>query len=128
MGIPPDRASDDEALGAALSLRIAEQPLAHWRQELEGSSLCVSGVLDYQEVARERLHRERGMIVWRELPGGAVVTTGQAIRLDGLAPVAESLAPRFSADADALLMDLGYDAEQRADLYRADVVRAPATP
>lgn len=109
-----DRLANRAALTQELESAFASRPANEWRSALNaagvpaGEVLSVPDALDMPQIA------DRGMIgTFEDAPGvGRNVRLARTgIKLDGSSPVTETPPPVLGADTDALLTELGYDAD-----------------
>lgn len=118
---PADRLANRDALTAELDAVFSTAPVAHWTELLAGHMPVapVHGVADALDSA---FVSANGMIADAPHPDREDLRVlASPIRIDGVRPPVRA-APLLGADSDAILADLGYDADGIADLRQSGVV------
>lgn len=103
---------DWSANKAQLARVFKQKSRAHWTAVFAQTDACVTPVLDFVEAAEHPQHRARASL--QQVDG--ILQPGPAPRFQGLDPAVNRRRPREGQDSEALLRDLGYSAEQIADL------------
>lgn len=104
----------DDADKAAVAGAIATRTRDEWVAHFEGEDACVSPVLILEEAPRHPHNRDRGAFVTLD----GVVQPGPAPRYSATATSAPSPAVKEGADGEAILVDLGYSAQDIENLRR----------
>lgn len=114
-----DRKANRHALRAELEVVLTRAPAAHWVEALNAAGIPAGPVLSVPEVLRHPQVADRGLIArFDDVPGVGhgidVVTMG--LRLDAERPNVQTPPPQLGQDTDAILRDLGYSAEDIAQM------------
>lgn len=116
-----DRLRNRERLTEMLDEALSARTTSDWLG-LFGGKVPAAPVNDMKAALDNPFVRDTGRIVTLPHPSGTTVgTVGPAIRTPGEVPLANP-APPMGADTDAVLSDLGYDADRIAALRRAGAV------
>ena len=103
------------AMASEMERIFAERPLAHWRELLEPAGVCVTGVSELHEVLNDPQLAERGTF-------GASPPEARNVPSLPLMSGMERATPRPpsppGADADDILSELGFDADERRRFRR----------
>ncbi len=115
------RLANRDALTVLLDEELAKQPMAHW-QDLLAGSVPVAPVYELGDALDNPWLRETGMRDSVDHPDRAdMQVLASPIRLDGKR-LPNRAAPLLGSDSDALLGELGYDADAIADMRARGVV------
>jgi alpha-methylacyl-CoA racemase len=94
-----------------------------WARVFEGSDACAAPVLSPAEAARHPHARARGSYIDDQ----GVARPVAAPRLSRSASASPAPAPRPGRDSERILVDFGFSAEERAQLFASGAVAAAAT-
>lgn len=112
--------SDDHAEIAAV---FRSRTRAEWAAFNDQHDCCIEPVLELDEALGSDLTRERGMVIEVEQPGaGPVGQVAPPFVIDRQRPDRREPAPAFGEHTDEVLTDLGYDADQIAELRAGGAV------
>ncbi|MGB3753319.1 MAG: CoA transferase [Parerythrobacter sp.] len=115
------RLANRDALTTLLDEELAKQPMAHW-QDLLAGSVPVAPVYELGDALDNPWLRETGMRDSVDHPDRVdMQVLASPIRLDGKR-LPNRAAPLLGSDSDALLGELGYDADSIADMRARGVV------
>lgn len=114
-----DRKANRHALRAELEVVLTRAPAAHWVDALNAAGIPAGPVLSVPQILNHPQVADRGLIArFAVVPGVGhgidVVTTG--FRLDTERPGVETPPPQLGQDTDAILRDLGYNADDIAQM------------
>lgn len=118
-GTREDRKANRHALRAELEVVLTRAPAAHWVEELNAAGIPAGPVLSVPEVLRHPQVADRGLIArFDDVPGVGhgidLVTMG--VRLDDARPSVTNAPPQLGQDTETILADLGYSAEDIAQM------------
>ncbi len=120
---PKDRIKAGAAINAELAPAIAEKPSSYWLEVLEAAGVPAAPIQDLAAATAETQLEHR--LIFAETPGadGAsrrVVSAGHVAEPDP--PAVQGAAPTLGQHTDEVLTELGYSAEDIAELREAAVV------
>lgn len=115
------RKANRHALRAELETVLTTKPAAHWVDALNAHGIPAGPVLSVPQIFAHPQIADRGLIAHFDAPPGVghdidVLTTG--FRLDSQCPTVSAPPPTLGQDTDAILRDLGYDADMIAEMAR----------
>lgn len=115
------RKANRHALRAELETVLTTKPAAHWVDALNAHGIPAGPVLSVPQILAHPQIADRGLIVHFDAPTGVghdidVLTTG--FRLDSQRPTVSAPPPTLGQDTEAILRDLGYDADMIAEMAR----------
>ena len=117
----PDRLANRAALTAALDAHFGTAPMAHWQALLEGH-VPVAPVYELDAAMDNPWLETIGMIDTVAHPArDGLRVLASPIKVDGQRPPNRA-GPRLGADSDAILGELGYDADAIAGLRASGVI------
>ena len=115
----PDRVANRAALVEALSERLRERPRAAWLEALAAAGVPAAPVQDLGEVAADPQTEAIGIL--ERL--GPYTTLGPAFSADGERPQLRLGSAGLGEHTSEVLAEVGYSAEEIADLAGADIIR-----
>ncbi|SLN43058.1 Formyl-coenzyme A transferase [Pseudoruegeria aquimaris] len=112
-------------LKAELETVLTTRPARDWARELNRLGVPAGAVLSVPEVLAHPQIAERGLIAeFPDPPGldGPIKVLRTAVKINGAAPAVESPPPALGQDTDALLTELGYGADEIADMHEKGIL------
>ena len=117
------RVQNREALRALIDQKIGADTVAAWIERLNRAGVPCGRVMDLAEVFSDPQVRSQEMVVEIDHPGhGPVRMTGFPIKLSATPARLRRPAPALGEHTDAVLTDLGYDADRIARLKERGIV------
>jgi crotonobetainyl-CoA:carnitine CoA-transferase CaiB-like acyl-CoA transferase len=117
-----DRFERRTAINAQINAEIGKQPIAHWLEVLNAAGVPCGRVMNLKEVFDDPQVRHQQMKITIDHPRyGPLDVLGFPIKFtDGPCRV-HRLPPDLGEDTDAILAELGYDAEAIAAMHQARI-------
>lgn len=117
-----DEDKKEEVIGVIRKLFLAKT-YGEWVAELEPLAVCFSGIKSLPEVFEDKVFKEREMILdFEDNDGCHKKTFGIPVKLSETPGTIRTKPSRFGADTKSILADLGYSAEEVADIIMGGVV------
>jgi len=118
------RNAEPEALIAVLSEAFAKRDYADWKPLLESIDIPWELISSIEDVVNDPQVHANAIVQDMDVDGTAVRIVAGPVSFDG-APIDGTAvgAPKLGADTEALLAEVGYDAEAMADLRARGVAR-----
>ncbi|HEY1973692.1 MAG TPA: CoA transferase [Pseudonocardia sp.] len=111
-----------------LDKRFSTKTLAQWREVLDGAGLTYGVVQTLEESARDpQLLAERVLVPVDDGSAEPMLTVDSPVRVQQAPKVPPRLAPELGQHTDEVLGELGFTAEEIAELRAASAIGAPAT-
>lgn len=118
-----ERTDNREALAEQVAAIIKTRPSAYWVEVLNAAGVPCGPVYSMDQVFADPQVCELGMAQDVEHPRlGRLSLVGQPIEVKGTDLKLAAAAPEVGADTDAVLADLGFDAEKIADLRARKII------
>lgn len=118
------RAARSAMLDAAIEAWTSRHGTQAVLDALERAEVPAGRIYSVADIVADPHYRARGMLLDAELPGGTSVTMpGIVPKLSETPGEVRWQGPALGADTDAVLQDLGFDAEQIAQMRHAGAVR-----
>jgi formyl-CoA transferase len=112
-----------ESVDRVVERWMAERTVAEAVEQFTAAGLPAAPVRSYAEAARDPLVREREMLQEVDVEGArGVPVVGPAAKFSRTPTSVRSGAPALGADTDAILAELGVDADEREALRRDGVI------
>jgi crotonobetainyl-CoA:carnitine CoA-transferase CaiB-like acyl-CoA transferase len=117
--------ADADAVRARLGTVFETKTRDEWRSFNDEHNVGISPVLDYTELLRDRHMRERGMVNSVPHPSlGQIEQVATPIAVDGRIPTSDWM-PQPGSHTEAVLTELGYSAQRRAQLRGSGAISLP---
>ncbi len=108
----PDRLENRPALIDELDATFAEETREHWLERLHARQVPAAPIYDTKEVWEDEHVLRRGLRTAMSRPDGPDATViASPVRFERLTSDCRDLPPDLGGDTDAVLTELGYDAE-----------------
>ncbi|WP_371157158.1 CaiB/BaiF CoA transferase family protein [Jannaschia sp. 2305UL9-9] len=118
-----DRKTNRTVLNARIGGVLATRPAADWEEELNAIGVPAGRILTMEQALDQDQMRVRDQIAHYHLPDGRDVRLFRTgMHIDGKAPAVDAAPPPLGQDTDAVLSELGYAADDIADLRRRGAV------
>jgi crotonobetainyl-CoA:carnitine CoA-transferase CaiB-like acyl-CoA transferase len=112
-----------------LDKRFATKTLAEWKQVLDGAGLTYGVVQTLEESARDpQLLAERVLVPVDDGSDDPILTVDSPVRVDQAPKVRPRPAPELGQHTDEVLGELGFAAEDIAELRAASAIGSTGTP
>ena len=116
------RNENEVALRAIVEEALAEKTAREWETILEDAGAPCASIWKIEEVIDHPQIKARGAIQELDTPYGRLRFAGTGFRLAHGSGKLGRMAPELGADTDAVLDELGYDAEAISDLKQRAIV------
>ena len=118
-----DRNANLEELRVEVASTIATRPAAEWPPLFDEEEVPSTLIQDYPMIAADEQAAANEYIVrYEDARFGALTTVGSPIRANGVQGQVKGLGPELGQDTDALLQEIGCDAESIAQLRESGIV------
>ena len=119
----PKQAANAAQLTEILDEVFASQPLAHWREALDGAHITFGVVRSPSEVINDPQLRENDIVVPLEGAGDNLkFTISSPMQVRDVTKVPARRAPEIGEHNDEVLKELGFSTEEIADLRTSGVI------